>query len=83
MIAGALMVIAASAWSVGAFSAEDAPGPVVARADPMLPDLAMAAVVGRPPKSREDIKALVYGRPGRHDSGWRAEVAGEIRRAHV
>ena len=26
--------------------------------------------------TRDDIKSLVYGRPGRLDSGWRAEVAG-------
>jgi ribonuclease D len=27
--------------------------------------------------TRDDIKALVYGRPGRLDSGWRATVAGD------
>jgi ribonuclease D len=27
--------------------------------------------------TRDDIKALVYGRPGRLDAGWRAEVAGD------
>jgi ribonuclease D len=26
--------------------------------------------------TREDVKALVYGRPSRLDSGWRAEIAG-------
>jgi ribonuclease D len=30
--------------------------------------------------TREDVKALVYGRPGRLDSGWRAEVAGDALR---
>jgi ribonuclease D len=27
--------------------------------------------------TREDVKALVHGRPSRLDSGWRAEVAGD------
>ena len=27
--------------------------------------------------TRDDVKALVYGRPSRLDSGWRAEVAGD------
>jgi hypothetical protein len=44
MIAGGLMVIAASAWSVGAFSSDDAPGPIVARTHPLLPDLAMGPI---------------------------------------
>lgn len=32
------------AWSVGAFAQEDAPGPVVARSEPLLPDLAMGPI---------------------------------------
>ena len=28
-------------------------------------------------RPRDDVKALVYGRPSRLDSGWRAEVAGD------
>ncbi len=30
--------------------------------------------------TRDDVKALVYGRPGRLDSGWRASLAGETLR---
>jgi ribonuclease D len=30
--------------------------------------------------TRDDVKALVYGRPGRLDSGWRADVAGDALR---
>jgi hypothetical protein len=44
MIAFGLLVVAAGAWSVGAFSADDAPGPVVAGRDPLLPDLAMGPI---------------------------------------
>ena len=39
-----LIVLAVGAWSVSAFGADDAPGPVVARADPLLPDLAMGPI---------------------------------------
>jgi hypothetical protein len=32
------------AWSFGVFAADDAPGPLVARVDPLLPDLAMGPI---------------------------------------
>jgi hypothetical protein len=41
-----LIVIAiVGAWSFGAFAADDRPGVVVARTDPLLPDLAMGPIV--------------------------------------
>src|SRR5262249_52103824 len=46
--------------------------------------VAYLAELGRAPPSekqllatRDDVKALVYGRPSRLDSGWRAGVAGD------
>lgn len=39
-----LAILAIGAWSVGAFAADDAPGPLVARRDPLLPDLAMGPI---------------------------------------
>lgn len=39
-----LVVIVVTAWAVGAFAADDAPGPLVARSDPLLPDLAMGPI---------------------------------------
>src|SRR6266540_1131043 len=44
MIGLAVTFLGVGAWSVGAFAEDDAPGPVVARADPMLPDLAMGPI---------------------------------------
>src|SRR5512139_1973975 len=43
-IATALAIVAVGAWAVGAFAVDDAPGPVVARSDPLLPDLAMGPI---------------------------------------
>jgi hypothetical protein len=43
-IAVAAAVVAVGAWSVGAFAQDDAPGPLVAQEDPMLPDLAMGPI---------------------------------------
>jgi len=43
-IATALAILAVGAWSVGAFAVDDAPGPIVARDDPLLPDLAMGPI---------------------------------------
>jgi Lysyl oxidase len=44
MIVLGSIAIAVAAWSVGAFALEDAPGPLVPRADPLLPDLAMGPI---------------------------------------
>lgn len=44
MLAVALAIVAVGAWSVGAFALDDAPGRVVARADPLLPDLVMGPI---------------------------------------
>jgi hypothetical protein len=43
-VALALAVVPLIAWSMGAFAQEDAPGPLVGRADPLLPDLAMGPI---------------------------------------
>jgi hypothetical protein len=43
-IALALATSALMAWSVGAFASDDAPGPVVTREEPLLPDLAMGPI---------------------------------------
>jgi hypothetical protein len=43
-IAAALGVSAVLAWSFGAFAQDDAPGPLVARVNPLLPDLAMGPI---------------------------------------
>lgn len=43
-IAIALATMAVGAWSFGAFAADDAPGLVVTRRDPLLPDLAMGPI---------------------------------------
>jgi hypothetical protein len=43
-IAAALGVSAVLAWSFGAFAQDDAPGPLVARVTPLLPDLAMGPI---------------------------------------
>jgi hypothetical protein len=43
-IAAALLVSAGMAWSFGAFAADDAPGALVSRDDPLLPDLAMGPI---------------------------------------
>ena len=55
-----LVVALAGAWSMGTFAADDAPGPVVARADPLLPDLAMGPIediaVGRTPLGEQRLR---------------------------
>lgn len=43
-IALALATSALMAWSVGAFASDEAPGPVVSRNEPLLPDLAMGPI---------------------------------------
>ncbi len=43
-IAAALGVSILMAWSFGVFARDDAPGPLVARIDPLLPDLAMGPI---------------------------------------
>lgn len=44
MVGLVVAVVVAITWSVGAFSLADAPGPLVARQDPLLPDLAMGPI---------------------------------------
>lgn len=44
MLGVLVAVIAGGAWSVGAFASDDAPGPIVARSEPLLPDLAMGPI---------------------------------------
>jgi hypothetical protein len=44
MVVLGLAIAAIGGWSVGAFAADDAPGPLVARHDPLLPDLAMGPI---------------------------------------
>ena len=44
MIVFGATAIGVSAWSVGAFALDDAPGPLVTRSDPLLPDLAMGPI---------------------------------------
>jgi hypothetical protein len=44
VIAIAVVVAGAATWSAGAFSLDDAPGPLMPRSDPLLPDLAMGPI---------------------------------------
>jgi len=44
MLAVALTIATVGAWSVGAFAVDDAPGRLISRADPLLPDLAMGPI---------------------------------------
>lgn len=43
-VAIALAFVGVGAWSVGAFAVDDAPGPLVPRVDPLVPDLAMGPI---------------------------------------
>ncbi|MBA3235685.1 MAG: hypothetical protein H0T59_06820 [Chloroflexi bacterium] len=44
IVALAVAIVVLGGWSIGAFAAEDAPGPLVPRAEPVLPDLAMGPI---------------------------------------
>ena len=60
MLAIVLTVVVVGAWSVGAFAANAAPGDLVTRTDPLLPDLAMGPItdvaVGTTPLGEQRLR---------------------------